>query len=178
MVGLILIGSVPTAIIGLVIKGFSDTIFSSLFLVGGMLCLTAGLLLATLLIPREGTRKITLPLALLIGLIQGMAVLPGLSRSGSTITLALFFGVSRARAARFSFLLSIPAIVGASFLELLDISGGALPSWGIIAAGTLISALTGYLALRFLVYIVGQGKLHLFAPYCLILGIITLIIGW
>ena len=177
MVVLILAGSVPTAILGLVIKGFSETIFASLPLVGVMLCLTAGLLLATLWAPKEGTQKITLPLALLIGLIQGVAVLPGLSRSGSTITLALFFGVSRDRAARFSFLLSIPAIVGASFLELLDISTAAPIPWGVIAAGTAISAVTGYMALRFLVYIVGQGKLHLFAPYCLIVGVIAIVVG-
>jgi len=178
MVGMILAGSVPTAIIGVVIKGFSETVFSSLALVGAMLCVTAGLLVATAMVPQDRDQKITLPKALFIGLIQGMAVFPGLSRSGSTIALALFFGVSRERAARFSFLLSIPAIVGASLLAILDLSKETLPSWGLIAAGTAVSAVTGYLALRFLVYIVGRGKLHFFAPYCLILGLAALVAGW
>ncbi|WP_300669398.1 undecaprenyl-diphosphate phosphatase [Desulfoluna sp.] len=178
LVGLILAGSVPTAILGLVIKEFSQMIFASLALVGVMLCLTAGLLAATALIPQGRDQKLTLPKALLIGLIQGVAVLPGLSRSGSTIVLALFLGVSRERAARFSFLLSIPAIVGASLLSLLDISAVSGPGWGVIAAGTAVSAVTGYLALRLLVYIVGQGKLHFFAPYCLIVGLIALAVGW
>lgn len=174
---MILAGSLPTALIGLVLKGFSETIFSSLALVGGMLCLTAGLLVATALIPQDRDQPLTLPKALLIGVIQGMAVMPGISRSGSTIALALFFGISRERAARFSFLLSIPAIVGACLLALMDLSAEARPDWGLIAAGTAVSAVTGYLALRFLVYIVGRGKLHLFAPYCLILGLCAMVAG-
>jgi undecaprenyl-diphosphatase len=178
MVGMILAGTVPTGVLGLVIKGFSATVFSSLPLVGAMLCVTAGLLLATAWVPGGRDQKITLPKALLIGLIQGVAVLPGLSRSGSTIVLALFLGMSRERAARFSFLLSIPAIAGASLLAVLDLSGGAVPPWGMIAAGTAVSAVTGYLALRFLVYIVGRGKLHFFAPYCLLLGLVALVVGW
>lgn len=178
MVGLILAGSVPTAVLGVIIKEHSHVIFSSLLVVGGMLCITALLLSATALIPMEGDRKITLPKALLIGLIQGMAVLPGLSRSGSTIALALFMGGSRERAARFSFLLSIPAIVGASLLAILDISSTVLPPWWVILSGTAMAAVTGYLALRFLVYIVGRGKLHVFAPYCLVVGVAALVVGW
>jgi len=178
MVGLILAGSLPTAVCGLIIKGYSQTIFSSLFLVGGMLCLTSVLLFATAFIPQGQDQRITLPKALLIGMVQGMAVMPGLSRSGATIALALFLGGSRQRAARFSFLLSIPAIVGASLLAILDISSAAMPPWGVIAAGTAVSAVTGYLALRFLVYIVGRGKLHLFAPYCLVVGVAVLVAGW
>lgn len=178
MVGMILAGSVPTAVLGLMIKGVAETVFSSLFLVGAMLCLTAGLLAATALGPQDRGQRLSLPKALLIGLVQGIAVMPGLSRSGSTIAVALFLGVSRDRAARFSFLLSIPAIVGATLLTALDIAGNALPSVGVIAAGTAVSAVTGYLALRFLVYIVGRGKLHLFAPYCFLLGLGALLAGW
>ena len=178
MVGMILVGSVPTAVLGIIIKQFSQEIFSSLVVVGVMLCLTAGLLLTTTLTNQGARKKVTFPLALLIGFVQGIAVLPGLSRSGSTIALALFFGVSRERAARFSFLLSIPAIVGASLLALFDISGGPIPPWGLIAVGTAFSAVTGYLSLRFLVYIVGRGKLHVFAPYCFVVGVVALVVGW
>lgn len=178
MVGLILAGSLPTAVLGIIIKGYSQSIFSSLVLVGCMLCFTSLLLSATALIPQGQDRKITLPKALLIGLIQGMAVMPGLSRSGSTIALALFMGGSRERAARFSFLLSIPAIVGASVLAILDIGSASLPPWWVVASGTAVSAVTGYLALRFLVYIVGRGKLHVFAPYCLVVGVAALVVGW
>lgn len=176
---LIIVGSIPTAVLGLLFKKWSEQLFSSVFLVGCMLLMTGCLLWATRWIKREGggIPGFTVPMALCIGLIQGMAILPGISRSGSTIAAALFLGLDRPTAARYSFLLSIPAIVGAMLLSLRDLSGTAAftpPVW--IGGGT--ACVVGYLALALLVYIVNKGRMHLFAPYCWLVGLTALFLGY
>ncbi len=115
--------------------------------------------------------------AMLIGLCQGMAVLPGISRSGATISAALFLGIDRETAAKFSFLLSIPAIVGAELLSLKDFISQGISFDLSILYGTFISFLVGYMALVMLLKIVNNGKLHLFAPYCWIVGVIAILSG-
>ena len=113
--------------------------------------------------------------ALLVGLMQGAAIMPGISRSGSTIVCGLFCGLNREAAGRFSFLLSVPAIIGASLLE-FDISKitkiGATPF--IIGIG--VSFIVGLFALKITMTLVRKGNLYYFAPYCLLAGIITIII--
>ena len=118
----------------------------------------------------------TWQMALGVGMVQGLAVLPGISRSGATIATALFFGADRAIAVRFSFLLSIPAIIGAALLALLDVDGSTSMNPGVVGVGMAIAAVTGYLALKWLVHMVQKGRLHYFAPYCWVVGIIAL--GW
>ena len=181
LIGLILAGSVPTAVLGMVFKKYAMGVCASVPLVGVMLIVTGTLLWLTRKAGPGGAAgpgSISFTSALWIGLIQGMAVLPGISRSGSTISMALFLGVERETAGRFSFLLSLPAILGAEVLSLkesLETTGLALgPAtvWG-----TLAAFVTGYLALAALMRIVKKGGLHLFAPYCWAAGAVALGIG-
>ena len=109
-----------------------------------------------------------------MGIVQGLAIIPGISRSGSTIAAGLYLGLDRETAARFSFLLSIPAVAGAGLLGAMDlVPQGGLPL-ALIAAGTLVSCGVGYASLKLLVWMVGRGRLHFFAPYCFVLGAVAL----
>ena len=110
----------------------------------------------------------------LIGLVQGMAIIPGISRSGSTISLALLLGTSPETAAKYSFLLSIPAILGAVVMKLKDLTV-ILISPTNLAAGVLTSFIVGWLALRFLLSILNRGKLAVFSYYCFFIGLLTFV---
>ena len=113
----------------------------------------------------------------MIGLAQAAALLPGISRSGSTISAGLFRGLDREEAARFSFLLSVPAIAGAGILELRNLDSAELGLH--LPLGFVVAAVTGYSALRLLLRFVRRGRLHLFSWYCWaagIAGILTLVL--
>ncbi len=115
--------------------------------------------------------------ALLVGLAQGMAILPGISRSGATISTALYLGVDRQTAGRYSFLLSIPAILGALLLQAdASLSQTSIPA-GTMIIGATAAAGVGYVALRVLLFVVDRGKMHRFAPYCWIVGATALLLG-
>jgi undecaprenyl-diphosphatase len=122
-------------------------------------------------------KPFTISKALLIGLAQGIAIIPGISRSGATITCGLFLGLNRETAARFSFLLSIPAVFGAGLLTAKDITSGDVFSANIILTGMAVSSAVGYGALTLLVYIVKKGRMHLFAPYCWAIGVLAFYLG-
>ncbi|MGB5549984.1 MAG: undecaprenyl-diphosphate phosphatase, partial [Thermoanaerobaculia bacterium] len=113
--------------------------------------------------------------ALTIGVVQGLAITPGISRSGITIAAALLLGIDRETAARYSFLLSIPSILGALLLRI----GGAHDGVGTTAlvVGFTAAALTGYFCLALLVRLVKKGRLSWFAPYCFALGLLALVLG-
>jgi undecaprenyl-diphosphatase len=115
--------------------------------------------------------------ALIIGLIQGLAIIPGISRSGATISAALYLGVDRELAGRFSFLLSIPAILGALVLGLDSEAFHTDLPMGTIVLGSLAAAFVGYLALVVLLKMVKKGQLHRFAPYCWLVGITAIVIS-
>lgn len=169
---LITVAVVPTAILGL---GFNDTferMFGSVVWTGVMLLITGFVLFLTRYAPRTPTRKLGIGTALLIGTVQGLAIAPGISRSGTTIAAALFCGIGREEAARFSFLLSVPSILGALVVE----SSGAVNG---VAAGPMIigfgSALvTGYFCLAILVQLVKKNRLSLFSYYCWALGLVAI----
>ena len=119
---------------------------------------------------------------MLIGVAQGLAIAPGISRSGTTIAVALVLGVERGLAARFSFLLAIPAILGALALELRDHFHGvrdvpASVDAAVMFSGTIVAAITGIFALKILLRIVRQGKISLFAYYCWALGAVAIAMG-
>lgn len=172
---MVVVGSVPTAALGLGFEDLFEQLFSSVRPVCVAFLVTAALLWSTRSAQKGAggmeageAAGLTLAAALLIGTIQGVAIIPGISRSGSTIALALFLGLDRALAARFSFLLSVPAILGALVLtvakdhEVLlagDIDGLAL------SCGFVVAAIVGYLALSLLVGIVKRGGLHRFVWY-------------
>jgi undecaprenyl-diphosphatase len=175
MAVLIIIGTLPTVVIGLGFHRIAETLFSSLAVVGVALCITGLMLWLTRTLKNRslGIGHFTIKNALLIGLVQGLAITPGISRSGSTIAVGLYLGLSRELSARFSFLLSIPAICGAAILHLKDLNGGPLPL-PILATGMVTAAVSGYLALALLVFIVKKGRLFAFAPYCWLLGLVCL----
>ena len=177
---LIVVGSIPTAVIGLLFKEITDQLFGSLAIVGCMLLITGALLWLTRDVRTQGRsiRQTTLKDALIIGVVQGLAILPGISRSGSTISTALFLGVDRKVAGRYSFLLSIPAIVGALVLSLDTPELQTAIPLGTIVAGSVISAVVGWLALVILLRVVDRGQLHRFAPSCWLVGLVTLVLAW
>lgn len=117
----------------------------------------------------------TLRQALTIGIVQTAALLPGISRSGSTISAGMLSGMTREAAARFSFLLSLPALLGAFVLSLPDLSAPSSFPGGAIAAGVVASFVSGYIAVRFLVRLVARDRLSGFARYCIFLAVVTLI---
>ncbi len=176
----IIIGLVPTGIAGLLIDRIADVLFTSVFITGIMLLVTGTILWPTRRFQEapSDVAENTVMKALLIGLVQGFAVIPGISRSGSTIAAGLFLGLDRETAAKFSFLMSIPAIAGAAVLSLKDIDSLAGISFQIIIPGMLVSCVSGYLALSFLVFIVNKGRLYAFAPYCWLAGTIAIVSGY
>lgn len=176
---LIITGSVPTAVMGLLFHKIADSLFSSLLIAGSMLILTGIILFFTQFVKnsKKDVSLFSLKDSLIIGISQGLAVMPGLSRSGATIGTGLFLGLTHETAAKYSFLLSIPAILGASILSFADIEGNGTVSANAFLAGAFAACVTGYFALRFLFYIVKKGRLHYFSPYCMIIGIISLMLS-
>ncbi len=176
MAGVIVIGSIPTAIIGLVLKKFEHLLFSSTLLVGCMLLLTGTILwISRKYHSNEQDKKpIGIKRSLVIGTAQGLAVMPGISRSGTTIATGMFLGLDRQKAATFSFLLSIPAIVGAQILGVKDMLENSISLDTVTIWATIVSFITGLIALKILIKIVHAGKFHFFAPYCWLLGILAI----
>jgi len=174
---LIIIGSIPTGIVGLLLKDILKAHFTSVMSVGLALLVT-GLLLRV--VGRRGQNgrgdgEMTVKDALIIGLVQGLAIVPGFSRSGFTICAGLFAGLNRVTAARYSFLLSIPAIIGAAILEMREglASDFAPPDF---LAGFAVSAISGYLALSLLVRLLKQDNFSLFSWWCWGVGLLA--VAW
>jgi len=176
---LIVAGSIPTAVLGILFHRIVDRIFGTVWLVGLMLLVTGTVLFLTRN-SRPGGRKlgrVSVTDALIIGLVQGVAIIPGISRSGSTISTALFLKIDRDVAGRYSFLLSIPALVGALILGIESSAlRGSAPA-GAMVIGALAAGGVGYAALRLLLKLVRKGRLHRFAPYCWIAGGLALVLS-
>jgi undecaprenyl-diphosphatase len=177
LLGLIVAASVPTAIIGLTLKHAVERWMENMLVVAAMLMLTGTLLFIGERYRRGGRRgepALTLADAVLTGIAQGLAVLPGLSRSGSTIATLLFRGVDGETAARFSFLMAIPAIGGAALLSLDDL--GSLPTGAIpvYLAGAGVAFIVGLCAIRLLLNVIRRQRLVWFAMYCWLLGLALL----
>lgn len=166
-IGLLVAATVPTALIGLFLKDTFEVWFHTPRAVAVALFVTGALLASTRWSdrPDRARRPLGLPVALAIGLAQGLAITPGISRSGATIATALLLGIGRAEAARFSFLLSVPAIAGASILVAKDGVVFQASLWGPLVLGFGVAAGVGYVALRWLVGLVKTGRLYRFAFY-------------
>jgi undecaprenyl-diphosphatase len=170
---LILLASVPAGFVGILFDDFIEGLFASPRLTS-MALLVTGAFLFFGISPSAGGRgenEMTWRDALVIGLFQALSITPGISRSGATITSALFLGIDREMAARFSFLLSIPAITGAFLLKakhLADVGAGDLLPF---LVGVSAAAGAGILALGWLIRLVKRGNLRGFAYYCWALGI-------
>lgn len=173
---LVLISSLPTAVIGFALRDFVETGIGLRGVAGGFLLSTLFLLMSNLRFRhRIDPERISPWDALAIGVIQGVAVLPGLSRSGSTISLALMLGIGASRSAKYSFLISLPAILGASFLTLyrgVSALPGVLPS----LSGFLFALVVGYAALLLVERFVTRGRFLRFAPYTLLLAAVSFLL--
>ena len=176
-VGYIVVGSIPVALVGLFLMAPVVATFARPGLAAAMLLITATFLLLTKNHSGKGL-EIGLMAALLIGLAQAFAPLPGISRSGITISTALLFGISRDEAGRFSFMLALPALLGAAFLDFRKIESLTdLPlSPAAIAVSFLVSATVGFFALKLLLNFVHRGQLHYFGYYCAGAGLLSLLL--
>ncbi|MGQ9759254.1 MAG: undecaprenyl-diphosphate phosphatase [Candidatus Methanomethylicaceae archaeon] len=161
-------GTLPTVLLALLLRGYFESLFSSPQAASAGLLLTGVLLLSSK--ARRGFVNVDLPRSLLTGLFQGFSIAPGISRSGATISVALLSGVEIEEAFRYSFILSIPAIIGANVLEF----GGAFSLGYLSLVGFLIAALTGYIAIGIVRRVLLTNKLYLFSPYCFALALLSL----
>jgi undecaprenyl-diphosphatase len=183
----LVIGSVPAAIIGAALSGFFEDLFSSTAAVGIFLVVTSAILwgadFATTAAARHKRPGASLrqmaPLdAVIVGLYQALAIAPGVSRSGATITAGIFLGFDRETAARFAFLLSIPAILGAFLFKLKDLGGGSGgPGGAALLIGFLAAAVSGFLAVRFMMRFLKKHRLRPFAIYTLVLGVFVIVLS-
>lgn len=175
MLVLIVVGSMPTGLIGVLFKDWFESLFASPMAVGAALLVTGAALYGTKRSrpAGRGIGRFSIRDALGIGLAQGLAITPGISRSGFTISAGLFLGLDRDLAARYSFLLFIPAALGALALQIKDSEIGAFGPVE-ITAGAAAAFVTGLAALIFLLNLVRRGRLHYFAYYCWAVGLITI----
>ncbi|MBM4338000.1 MAG: undecaprenyl-diphosphatase UppP [Deltaproteobacteria bacterium] len=171
---LIIVASIPTGLMGFLGKDWFESLFSRPSIVGGMLLVTGSFLWLTRWVKREDRRleKMSWIDAILIGVAQGIAIIPGISRSGATISMGLFCGLNRELAGRFSFLLSIPAIVGATLLEIRKIQSVSEISLPLI--GMAVAFGVGLLSLTLLMRIIKTGNLSNFSYYCWAIGLLML----
>jgi undecaprenyl-diphosphatase len=176
LLGLLVLGSIPTAIIGLAGKDVATELFDNMIVVGCCLLVTGFLLYICerYRTKKTGRTKLSTSDALITGILQGVAILPGISRSGSTIAGLLLRGVDGETAARFSFLLALPAVFGATLLSLRDLQAVASHELPIYATGAICALLVGLLSIHFLLAIIRRRRLFLFALYCWVVGAIIL----
>lgn len=179
--GLIILATIPVGLVGLIFKKYFEEAFDSPLVAGIGLLVTAAVLLAAQRLERPRIRDMELtPLqAWWIGCCQALAPFPGVSRSGMTIAGGLVVGMERAAAARFSFLIAIPAVGAACLLEFKDIAkrGYTLNGMPALLVGGITSAVVGYFALTWLLRMVTQRRLHWFAYYCIVVGVITIVVN-
>jgi undecaprenyl-diphosphatase len=178
LIGLIIVASIPTAIVGLGFKDFVEVQFGSPLAVAIFWLLTASLLFGVtkMMQGSKQLRDITLSDALLIGLFQGIAILPGVSRSGATIAMGMMCGLHPRMAANFSFLIAIPAIVGAIILQRHDFAALSGPEGLTAIIGAVVSLVVSYLAIWFLMKLLQRRVLQPFAWYLLLAAAALLLI--
>ena len=178
----IIVSMIPVGIVGVFFKDKVEEVFGSgLLIVGLMLLLTAVLLAFSYFAKPRQKQTISLKDAFIIGIAQACAVMPGLSRSGTTIATGLMLGNNKANMAQFSFLMVIPPILGEALLDIIKALSGAEVFGGISAGaltvGFLAAFVSGCVACKWMIDIVKRGKLIYFAVYCAIVGIATLILS-
>lgn len=169
------LSAIPVVIIGLLFKDEIEGFFNNnVLLVGCMLLITGSLLAFTYYAPKDGG-EVSRGKAILIGIAQAIAVMPGISRSGATIATALLLGVDKKKAARFSFLMVLIPIMGANAKDILDggMANSSIAAFPLII-GFLAAFIAGVLACRWMIAIVTRGKLIHFAIYCFIVGVVAI----
>ena len=170
------VATLPVAVAGLLLSGLVTALFQDARWAAAFLLVTGSLLLSTRWYPR-GERPIGLPGAAWIGIFQAVSLLPGISRSGATISAGLMMRADAREAARFSFLLSIPAILGAVVLKLPEVAATASSGSGAaFAGGFLVAGLSGYAAIAALLKLLKRGHMAPFGVYCLAAGAAALLL--
>jgi len=179
----VIIGTIPAGLAGILFKSSFESLFNSVPIVGVFLIITGFLLWGSEMVSRRISNKtslkeMSLKNSIIIGIAQAFAIAPGISRSGATISAGLFLGVDKELAARYSFLLSIPAILGAALVQAKDI--GSMMDIGSVAAiaGFIAAIISGYLAVRFMLKLIKERNLLPFAYYCWIIGPLAIILGY
>lgn len=168
---LLILGSIPSALAAIFFLDLLESFYTNMLAVGAGFIATAVILILPKI--KRGKRDLGWPLALVMGLFQALAIIPGVSRSGSTISSGLLWGADREKAFKFAFLLSIPAIVGATALELARTPAVVFDMGSLAAA--VVTAVVGYAAIRAVKSFITSDRFHLFAAYCLAMGIAVLI---
>ena len=177
----IAVSAVPAGVVGIVFKDALEEAFASPAMVGCALMFTGLVLTATRFLPK-GEKDVSFVRAILMGLAQAVAILPGVSRSGMTLAAARASKVDPAKAAEFSFLMSAPPIGGAALLEIVKAmkepaaAASAEPEWWLCAVGAAVAAVVGWFALKVLVASLRGRWFWLFGPYCILAGGLTLIL--
>lgn len=173
---LTIIATIPVGIVGVLFNDLVESLFTGITVPAFFLLITGCLLYVSQRMNSGGIdlSNITLKEALIMGCGQALAVLPGLSRSGTTIAAGLFSGLDKEFAAKFSFILSIPAILGAGVFQLKDLSGGNVEIEACIA-GFIVAVISGYLAISVLLKLIREKSLDIFAYYCWIVGAVILV---
>ena len=172
----IILGSIPSGIVGFFFRDVISVLFESPLFVSFSLIFT-GIILFFTRYARERKKELSLLSAIIIGCAQIIAIIPGVSRSGITISAGIFLGISRERAVKFSFFLSMPVIFGATLLEMIDSFVFNNPEINLFSLfiGFISAFVFGYFAIRILLKTVISGKFYIFSYYCLIVGILGLI---
>ncbi|MCU0378307.1 MAG: undecaprenyl-diphosphate phosphatase [Bacteroidales bacterium] len=172
----LIISMIPVAIVGFTIKDWVESLFVADMNITGSMLIVSSLFLAVSHFVRKRNKEISFGGAFIMGIAQALAVLPGLSRSGSTISTGLILGYRKEELTRFSFLMVIIPILGASMVEILTTKPGAVD---LILFPLIIAFITafvsGYIACRWMISIVRKGKLGWFAVYCMIVGLSLII---
>jgi len=179
MVPLIVVGTVPTALIGIVFGELIKSTFREVLSIA-VAFIFCGVILYSVRIGKERREEVGYLTAVMMGVAQGIAIIPGISRSGATIAVALLLGVKREKAFKFSFLLSVPAILGAlGYTFYTEFGKLALTGLGLgeIIGSAVVAMFVGYFALKLLWKAIAQEKFHLFAFYCWLLGVTLILLS-
>jgi undecaprenyl-diphosphatase len=174
----IIISMIPVGIAGVLLKDPIEKLFNgNIVFIGLMLLITSALLAAAHFI-KKGNRSIGYPDAVIIGIAQAIAVIPGISRSGATISTGLLIGNRKDEIARFSFLMVLLPVIGANILEIMSGDAGTGSTGAVvIIIGSVTAFIAGYLACRWMINIVKKSKLIWFSIYCAIAGIVSILLG-
>ena len=177
LVGIIIIGTVPAAVVGLAFENYIESAFGSTGIVSIMLLITGMILLSTRFIKPDANQP-GFKTGLFIGIAQSAALMPGISRSGTTIAAGLHLKLAPSEAAEFSFLLSLPAVFGATLLKSFDLVASPITGEAIgpYIVGAITAFIIGYLSIAWLMRIIKQGKFFFFGIYCLLIGFLGLVI--
>lgn len=176
---LIIVATIPTGIMGILLKDLIESVSATLIVPGICLLMTSVILLIAdnTKDGHENEENVSYKKAGFVGICQGFATMPGISRSGTTVTACLLAGMDRAFAVKFSFIVSIPAILGAAVLDVPDLFETNLTSGDLVnyAVGTLVAAVVGYICIKTMLKIVRNKKFKVFSIYCAVMGLISIV---